>query len=222
MKHRLFLALSLFLVAAGAAFSQTIVTAEAFLEQLSARYAGFRDYEAHVVIKTGSQEMTGTMSHLAPAFMRIDFTTPAEQVIVFNGNQLTVYLPEYRAILNQDVSGSGTNLATGAGLSMMRRNYVAAYVTGPDPVPLEEGSRENVVKLRLSSRYGGGFRELIVSVDAGVMLIRRIAAAQVSGSVLQFDFTGVKLNQGIPEQRFIYDSPASANVYNNFLFRERD
>jgi outer membrane lipoprotein-sorting protein len=120
------------------------------------------------------------------------------------------------------VGGGGANLATGAGLSMMRRNYVAAYVTGPNPVPLEDGSRENVVKLRLSSRYGGGFRELIVSVDPTAMLIRRIAASQVSGGALQFDFTAVKLNQGVPEQRFIYDSPASANVYNNFLFRERD
>jgi outer membrane lipoprotein-sorting protein len=106
---------------------------------------------------------------------------------------------------------------------MMRRNYAAAYVTGPNPEPLESGSQERVVKLRLTSRYGGqGFRELLLSIDPATLLIRRIAATQLSGSVIQFDFTNVKTNQGIPEQRFIYDSPASANVYNNFLFRDRD
>jgi outer membrane lipoprotein-sorting protein len=207
-------------------FAQSIVTAEAYLEQVSARYASFNDYEARIAIKTGGVEMAGTVSHLDPAFMRIDFSSPAEQVIVFNGDMLTIYLPEMRAILNQDVgssSGGGANLATGQGLSMMRRNYVAAYVTGPDPEPLEAGARERVVKLRLTSRYGGqGFRELLLSIDPATLFIRRIAGAQLSGSVIQFDFTNVKTNQGIPEQRFIYDSPASANVYNNFLFRDRD
>jgi outer membrane lipoprotein-sorting protein len=207
-------------------FAQSIVTAEAYLERVSDRYASFNDYEALIAIKTGGVEMKGTVSHRAPAFMRIDFSSPAEQVIVFNGDMLTIYLPEMRAILNQDVgssAGGGANLATGQGLSMMRRQFVAAYVTGPNPEPLEAGSRERVVKLRLSGRYGGqGFSELVLSIDPATLLIRRIAATQLSGSLIQFDFTSVKTNQGIPEQRFIYDSPASANVYNNFLFRDRD
>jgi outer membrane lipoprotein-sorting protein len=204
--------------------AQSIVTAEAYLEQVSNRYASFRDYEARIVLKTGNSEMTGTVSHLAPAFMRIDFSSPADQVIVFNGDTLTIYLPEMRAILNQAVGSQtgGANLATGQGLSMMRRSYASAYVTGPDPVPLEEGSRERIVKLKLTSRGGAGFRELILSIDPATLLIRRIVATQFTGTVIQFDFTNVKTNQGIPEQRFMYDSPASANVYNNFLFRERD
>jgi outer membrane lipoprotein-sorting protein len=204
--------------------AQSIVTAEAYLKEVSDRYASFRDYEARIVINTGGSDMTGTLSHLAPAFMRIDFSSPAEQVIVFNGEQLTIYLPEMRAILNQDVGSSargGANLATGQGLSMMRRNYATAYVTGPNPVPLADGSRERVVKLRLTGR-GGGFRELILSIDPTTLLIRRIDATQLTGSLIRFDFTNVRTNQGIPEQRFIYDSPASANVYNNFLFRDRD
>jgi outer membrane lipoprotein-sorting protein len=204
---------------------QSIVTAEAYLEQVSNRYASFRDYEASIVIKTGGVEMAGTVSHLAPAFMRIDFSSPAEQVIVFNGDMLTIYLPEMRAILNQDVgssTGGGANLATGQGLSMMRRNYAAAYVTGPDPTPLEDGSRERVIKLKLSGYGAQGFRELILGIDPSTLFIRRITATQLTGGVIQFDFTNVKTNQGIPEQRFIYDSPASANVYNNFLFRDRD
>ncbi|MDR1232076.1 MAG: outer membrane lipoprotein carrier protein LolA [Spirochaetaceae bacterium] len=217
--------MALFLIASMTPLSaQSIVTAEAYLKQVSDFYATFRDYEAHIVINTGGTEMAGTVSHLAPAFMRIDFSSPAEQVIVFNGEQLTIYLPEMRAILNQDVgssAGSGANLATGQGLSMMRRSYVAAYVTGPEPVPLDEGSSERVVKLRLT---GGaqGFRELVLSISPSTLLIRRIVATQLAGGIIQFNFTNVRTNQGIPEQRFIYDSPASANVYNNFLFRDRD
>jgi outer membrane lipoprotein-sorting protein len=105
---------------------------------------------------------------------------------------------------------------------MLRRNYVPSFVTGPTPVPLE-GSGEAVVKLRLTRRSASeGFREVILSVSADTKLIRRIDGTTLAGGNLRFDFTNIRINQGIPEQRFIYDSPASANMYNNFLFRDTD
>ena len=39
---------------------------------------------------------------------------------------------------------------------------------------------------------------------------------------VRMDFTNIKTNVGIPQQRFIYDAPASANMYNNFMFRDFD
>jgi outer membrane lipoprotein-sorting protein len=207
--------------------AQEIVTAEKYLERVSDTYAGFNDYEARIVIRSGNTDMYGTVSHLRPAFLRIDFSTPAEQVIVFNGDMLTVYLPEYRAALNQSVpSGSrnsGANLATAQGLTLMRRNFAAAFITGPAPVPLEDSPNERVVQLRLTRRYGSeGFRELTLSIDPNTLLIRRIKAVTIAEGIIQFDFTNIKTNQGISENRFIYDSPASANLYNNFLFRDTD
>jgi outer membrane lipoprotein-sorting protein len=209
--------------------AQEIVTAERFLESVSERYGGIRDYEARIAIRSGNTDMYGTVSHLAPSFLRIDFTTPAEQVIVFDGELLTVYLPEYRAVLNQVVSAgrrpgaSGASLASAQGLTLLRRNYVPAFLTGPDPVPLEEGSGEMVVKLRLTRRsISEGFREIILSVDPATRLIRRIEGRTIADSLVRFDFLQIQTNQGIPEGRFLYDSPASANLYNNFLFRDTD
>ena len=148
------------------------------------------------------------------------------QVIVFNGELLTVYLPEYRAVLNQSITQgrrSGASLATAQGLSLLRRNYVSSFVTGPDPVPLDDGSRETVVRLRLVRRtISEGFREIILSVDPGSRLIRRIEGRTIADGLVKFDFTNIRTNLGIPELRFIYDSPASAYIYNNFLFRDSD
>ncbi|MDR1363291.1 MAG: outer-membrane lipoprotein carrier protein LolA [Spirochaetaceae bacterium] len=206
--------------------AQQIVTAENFLGKVSDRYAQFNDYEARITVRSGNAEMYGTVVHMRPNFLRIDFSSPAEQVIVFNGDMLTVYLPEYRAILNQSVSSnrsSGASLATAQGLSLLRRNFAAAFITGPDPVPLDENSREKVVKLRLTRRYGSeGFREIILSVDPASSLIRRIQGTTIANGVIQFDFSDIKTNQGISERRFLYDSPASANIYNNFLFRDTE
>ncbi|MDR1870183.1 MAG: outer-membrane lipoprotein carrier protein LolA [Treponema sp.] len=210
-------------------FGQEIITAEKYLEIVSEEYGAIRDYEAEIVIRSGNTDMTGTVSHLAPSFLRIDFSKPAEQVIVFNGELLTVYLPEFRAVLSQSINQSrrsstaGASMASAQGLTLLRRNYVTSFVTGPNPEPLDNNSRENVVKLRLTRRsISEGFREIILSINPNTKLIRRIEGRTIAESDVSFDFTKVKINQGIPEQRFIYDSPASANMYNNFLFRDSD
>jgi outer membrane lipoprotein-sorting protein len=211
-----------------ALFGQEIITAEKYLEMVSETYGSIRDYEAHITIRSGNTEMIGNVSHLTPSFLRIDFSKPAEQVIVFNGEQLTIYLPEFRAVLNQSVNQtrrgtSGAGLATANGLSMLRRNYVPSFVTGPSPESLDSSSRERVIKLRLTRRsVSEGFREIILSINPDTKLIRRIEARTIAEGELRFDFTGIKINQGIPELRFLYDSPASANMYNNFLFRDTD
>jgi outer membrane lipoprotein-sorting protein len=204
--------------------AQEIVTAEKYLESVSERYGVIKDYEASILIRSGSSEMRGRVSHLSPAFLRIDFTSPAEQVIVFNGEQLTVYLPEYRAVLNQTITGGrrpGVSMASSQGLTLLRRNYVPAFVTGPDPIPLDSASPDPVVKIRLIRRnVSEGFREIILNIEPNTKLIRRIEGRTIAEGLVQIDFSSIKINQGIPEERFIYDSPASANVYNNFLFRD--
>jgi outer membrane lipoprotein-sorting protein len=205
-------------------YSQEIITAERYLETVSERYGSIRDYEAHIVIRSGSSEMTGNVSYLSPSFLRIDFIRPADQVIVFNGELLTVYLPEYRAVLNQSITPSrrsGASLASAQGLALLRRNYVSSFITGPDPVALDGSPGEQVVKLRLIRRNTAeSFREIILSINPANRTIRRIEGRTVADTLVQFDFTNIRTNQGIPEMRFIYDSPASANMYNNFLFRE--
>jgi outer membrane lipoprotein-sorting protein len=211
------------------AFSQEIVTAEKYLENVSDRYISIRDYEAQVLIRSGSTEMIGNLSYLDPFFLRIDFTKPTEQVMVFNGELLTVYIPELRAVLNQTVArrsgttAAGASLASAQGLQLLRRGYVPTFVSGPEPVPLDDRDRENVVKLRLTRRLASeGFREIILSVAPETLLIRRIEGRTIADVLVRFDFSDVRTNLGIPEQRFIYDSPASANMYNNFLFRDTD
>jgi len=58
-----------------------------------------------------------------------------------------------------------------------------------------------------------------ISISESSLLIRRIEGWTVANERIAFDFTSVKLNQNIPAARFLYDAPASANVYNNFLFQ---
>ena len=164
--------------------------------------------------------MTGTVIYKAPTLMRMDFTQPAQQVIVYNGQNLVVYIPEFRAVLSQQTgSTSAAAGATGEGLRMLGRNYSAAFETGPTPVPLPGAESEMVIRLVMSRlTVAEGFRTITLSVDPVRMLIRRMDGVTLVGDKITYDFTDIRLDQGLPDTRFIYDSPASANVYNNFLF----
>ena len=211
------------------ALSQEIVTAERYLESVSERYGSIRDYEASVLIRSDSTDMAGNLSFRDPYFLRIDFTDPPEQVLVFNGELLSVYIPRLRAVLNQAVaparrtSAVGASMASAQGLQLLRRGYVPAYISGPNPVPLDERNRDPVIKLRLTRRLASeGFREIILSIDPETLLLRRIEGRTIANTLVRFDFTNIRTNLGIPEQRFIYDAPATANLYNNFLFRDTE
>jgi len=222
-KSSIFFLFFLLIFSGNLLFGQEIITASRYLEMVSETYGAIRDYEANIAIRSGGNDMVGSVSHLSPSFMRIDFSRPADQVIVFNGEVLTIYLPDFRAVLNQSVTRRSANMATAQGLTLMRRNYVPSFVTGPSPEPLDANSSERVVKLRLTrSSISEGFREIILSIDPDTRLIRRLEGRTLAEGEVRFDFTNVRVNQGIPEQRFIYDSPASANMYNNFLFRDSD
>ncbi len=168
--------------------------------------------------------MKGDIIFKSPSLLRVDFTSPPDQVISFDGQTLTVYIPGYNAILSQSTSdkpGAGSaTLATREGLTMLRRNYSVAFETSPSPQPLDGGAPgETAVRLVLARTSAAeGFRTIKLYITPDTKLIRRIEGWTISGDKLAFDFTGIKTNVGIPAARFVYDSPASANVYNNFLF----
>jgi outer membrane lipoprotein-sorting protein len=206
------------------AAADDILTADQFFSQVSDHYVQISDYEAKIAITAGKNApMTGTIIYKTPSLLRIDFISPPDQVIAFDGETLQVYIPSLRAILSQTTTGKsgagGASLASKEGLAMMRRSYSVAYETGPAAVPLDQGSTEMVVRLNLSRKsVSEGFRTLKLSIAADTKLIRRIEGWTLSGDYFVFDFTGIKLNQKLADTRFIYDSPASANVYGNFLF----
>ena len=207
-------------LAAAPAMAQDILTADNFFKNVSAKYASIKDYEAQVSVLAGKQSMAGTVIYKAPSLMRMDFSEPASQVIVYDGQSLVVYVPEFRAVLSQQTGSTNpAAAATGEGLRMLGRNYSVTFETVPTPVPLPGSESESVIRLVLSRlTVAEGFRTITLSIDPEQLLIRRMEGITLAGDLISYDFTKIKLNQNIQDTRFIYDSPASANMYNNFLF----
>ena len=214
---------ALFVLVAAPLFAQSITTASAYFKTISEYYSTIKDYEANFEIKVEKQETAGRLSFKAPDLLRLDYTNPEEQVICYNGDTLTIYLPDSAAVLQQNITrDTGVEaLTTPQGLSLLSRYYTVAYETGQKAEPLEDGSDEMVVKFILTRKSASeAFRYINIAVSEQTKLIRRMEAVTPKGEVIVFDFYDYVLNQGITDQRFIYDPPSSANNYNNFLFTE--
>ncbi len=206
--------------------AQSILTAGAYFQQISEYYATIKDYEADMRITAEKSTMSGRVSFKKPNYLRIDFSNPENQVISYNGDTITIYLPGPDAILEQnlaeaDSSSSGANLATPQGLYLLSRYYYVSYESGQSAVPLEEGSDEQVVVFLLYRKNATeGFKTIRICVTERTKLIRRVEAVTATGESFSFDFTNYVLNSNIPDARFLYTPPSSANAYNNFLFSE--
>ena len=203
------------------AFAQDIVSAEKYFASLSASYGAVKDYEAVLTITQGKTVSRGKISYKTPMYLRIDFDDPQGQVIAFDGEMFTVFVPQYEVVLQQKYKKKGAGaiaaLANSQGLALMQRSYNVAFLESPGPVALEEGSREQVVKLKLTARGIDGYRQLVISVSKD-NLIRRIEGVQTNGEKIALDFANIRTNQGVPDSRFDYEPPAYANVIPDFLF----
>lgn len=211
--------LSIFAFAATMAFSQGVyTTASDFFKTVSDYYETISDYEVNMDITIGNSSMSGRASFKRPELLHIEIDSPEELVINFNGSLLQIYVSAQNAILSQQVSGASQGAI---GLSMIRRYYNIKYQEGQDPVPLDEGSDQMVIKLMCERRSSTeSFRWILLSIDPDTNLLVRIEALSTSGETYIFNFSDYLLNSRMSETRFLYEPPANANEYENFLFEE--
>lgn len=198
-------------------------TAPKYFEEISEYYKSISDYTADLRISRGDTVQQAFVQYKQPNLLRLDFSEPEGMVMLVDSTKLQVWVPEYQVSFEQklkrDLSDQLPDLATSRGLELMQRYYTIAYAEKPEPIPLEEGSSEMVIKFRLVWKSNNeGFRELEISVNPDFQTIRRINGLTTGGEQIYFDFTNIVVNAGIPDARFDYESPPTGNTIENFLF----
>jgi len=203
-------------------YAQDILTAGQFFDTLSATYGSVDDYEARISIVTDEALMEGILYYKSPNLLRINFSKPEEQVISVNNDILTLHIPDQNVVMQQTLkkhsNAALAAMASKQGLELLKKGYSIAFLKGPDPVPVDEGSDELVTNLKLVWRQTDeGYRQIEMSIGTDGM-IRRMKGITVNYDTFQFDFTEIRINQSIPLSRFEYEAPPSAYIMNNFLF----
>jgi outer membrane lipoprotein-sorting protein len=198
-------------------------TAEKYFASVSDQHGDVSDYQAYITITKGNDVQSGNLYYKTPNKLRIDFDDPEDQVLVVNNEDLELYIPKFRVTFKQTLkkhnSATLASMVSNQGLKLLQRNYRIGYLVGPEPVPLEDGSPEMVVKLKLTwMSQTEGFRELEMSINAGDKSIRRIIGVTGSFETIQFDFEDIDTMTKIPEARFDYEAPSEGNEIENFLF----
>ena len=205
-------------------FSQE--TADSYFSRISDYYGTVKDYEADLIITRGSEIQKAHISYKSPNLLRLDFSDPDGQVLCTDGKELELFIPRLGVSFTQELKYHDEStlaaMASNQGLTLLMRNYGIAYLEGPSYVPLDPGSNEKVIKLKLDWRSANeGFRKIEIAVGQN-NLIRRIIGYSTTGTVLQFDFLNIVINRNIPMTRFDYEVPPVGNSIVNFLFDPED
>ena len=172
-------------------FAQEMVSAEKFFASLSASFGKVKDYEAAITITQGKSVSRGKISYKSPLYLRIDFDDPPRAGAQLRRGEAHVLSPRrtrwsWSRSTRRRTPARLKVLPAAQGLTLLQRNYSVAYLTGPAPVPLEDGSREMVVKLKLTAHGTTGFSQMIISVKDS--LIRRVEGTQSSGDKIVMDY----------------------------------
>jgi len=214
-----------FFISAHMVCAQAILTAVERFSEISKRYEQFHDYTAKVIITQDEITMKGELFFYAPDKVRINFSMPKNQVIAYDGKKLLVYIPRYNVVLSDELKGKILTQGIGAeGLKLLKQKYSIAYLSGPNPGPFNNGdSQELVIAFRLVWKsQSEGFRELQIFVNPDTKYIRRIVGITATYQKLTMDLYNMKTNQNIPLTLFDYEPPGSANVFDAFLYQEKN
>jgi len=220
--NRLLCVAALLLAGAAGAFGQAtrIVSANEFFAALIAHYAGIKTYEATIGIKQDTAVSTGRLSYKAPNLLNVRFDSPAGEVLNFDGKRLDVTVPSQKVVLEQDYKtvpdDQLAGIATAGALAVLRTQYSVAYLTGPDPVPLDKDTPDLVIKLKLVARASTSFSDMIMSVKD--QMVRRVEATLANGASMVVDFTSVKPNAAVPDNRFVFVPPGDYTAVKNWLY----
>jgi outer membrane lipoprotein-sorting protein len=214
--------LLLLLVLSVSAGAQEIATASEYFDGVATNYAAIETYAAEMVWSDAGGTMRGSLYYKRPNLIRIDFEQPEEQWLIFDGDDLMIYVPPLNTVLLQSLRDSpgsaGVGAFTAEGLDIMRRTYDVTFLESAEPVPIDQGSSLLVTELRLERRaVTEGFRELVLSIDE-TGFIRRIVATKVDWEQVQMDLSDIQINQLIPDALFEEEFDPSASVDEDFLY----
>jgi outer membrane lipoprotein-sorting protein len=186
------------------------ITADELLARVSARYKTFKDFRADVVVTTSSPFMGETSSSAGvlyagqPNRVRVEFSSPTEQTVVFDGKYMYVYAPGATQVLRYASPG----ISYLANLPLALDNLSSDYDV---ELAAETGGRAYELHLSAQTR-ATPFPEIRLWIDRERLVALRSDFYDAAGNRTSYHFSGYKFNLGLPASTFTFQLPPGAEI----------
>jgi outer membrane lipoprotein carrier protein len=144
----------------------------------------------------------GTAEMKRPSRLRLDITTPEKQLIVCDGKTLTMYLAKEKQAYCFDMAKTDQMLTMLNPLDGLLDGEVVRAES-------DEGAHRLTMAVPKFKEY---FSEITLTVDARTLLITGIAATDAAGNNAEYEFTDIKTNAKVKDNRFTFTPPKGVTV----------
>ena len=191
---------------------------DALLGRMRARHDTLATLEAEFVQHKESMMFlepsvaTGVFSYAAPDRVRWEYEAPDPISLLIAGDQMTTWYRDLSRAETTGVGGQSQRILEYMGASTSL-DKLLEYFTVALRIP--ETAAEPF-ELRLSPRFKRvekRIRELEISIDSELYLPLRLRFVEGDGDVTEYEFLNLRLNQEIPEDRFVLEIPEQVEVH---------
>jgi outer membrane lipoprotein carrier protein len=204
------LALCFTLVPAAQAGAPSPSNSQELVAEVKRTYSGTTSIRAEFVqvarnTVTGKQQREkGKISLERPRKMRLEMGVPLQQLLVSDGYALWLYsVRDKLAMQVQEQASAG-----GMGVLLDDLSRIDEVFK----VELLPSSNDRVVAARLTPRTPGAYTSLELTFSRKRYELEKLVLTGAAGDVTEMTFQGVKMNQDIPDQDFVFVPPAGVQV----------
>lgn len=189
-----------------------LARADSVYDALSSLQAEF-EQTIDVTLLGRSRSGTGTWYQKGPGRFKMEFTDPADDVIVADGSHLWLYYPSTHP--SQVIRSTIDANVTGAGMVDLQGRIFDEASGGYDA---ELESREEIdghetVRIFLTPRGESPYRHVRVWVDAGSYLVRKFEIMERNETLRTVVLRELRPNRPIADGVFSFTPPAGVDVF---------
>lgn len=216
----------IFFISIGSAFAYKFdfVTVSDIVKNIKKTYAGLESYQANFQIlsdKDGRKvTQSGILRFKASDRLLMEFTNPARQKIVSNGEMMWVYIPSLNVVAEQDLMSESGIFTSGseAGLARLFSKYHYRFASKEEPETMPDGSKMYTLILK-QKETRSGYRTIKLWVSESYFIVK--AEGETStGKRVVISLTNIKTNIDLPNGIFKFEIPATARVIKNPMISE--
>ena len=225
-KKSIIAALMICVFAAGSAFAYKFdfVTVSDVVKSIRKTYAELESYQANFQIVTDKDgrkvTQSGVIKFKSSDKLLMEFSNPARQKIVSNGEMMWVYIPSLNVVAEQDLMSESGIFTSGSepGLARLFNKYHYRFASKEEPEQMPDGSRMYTLILK-QKETRSGYRIIKLWVTENFFIVK--AEGETStGKKVSITLSNIQTNVDLPNGIFKFEIPATARVIKNPMISE--